>query len=129
MSTAAALFLCPPPVDRAPLRARCAACDADQTLSEVARLWLRRLPARRRPMRLSVAFPRLANRLALCWPDPALSTQVLEDLCVDRRGGRRGFAPVVRRELQRLREFNAQQRTERCPETLLQAVGRIVGIG
>ena len=50
---------------------------------------------------------RVANRIAWCWADAALREQVLDDLLVDRRGGRLGFAPTIVRELQRLREFQA----------------------
>jgi hypothetical protein len=98
----------------------------DEALSGTARVWLRKLPPRRRPMRLCEVYPRVANRIAWCWGDPALAAQVLEDLLTDSRGGRRGFPAPVVRELQRLREFNAAQRVETQPETLLQAVVRIV---
>ncbi|HSM23105.1 MAG TPA: hypothetical protein VK876_12960, partial [Rubrivivax sp.] len=70
----------------------------------------------------------VANRIAWCWNDPDLIRQVLEDLLHDRRGGRRGFAPGIVRELQRLREFNDMQRMELHEETLLQALGRMVGL-
>ncbi len=97
----------------------------DQALTGTARHWLRRLPVRRRPTRLCTLFPRVANRIAWCWHDHALSAQVLEDLLVDRRGGRRGFPPAVVRELQRLRDFNEQQRVESRAETLWEAVARL----
>jgi hypothetical protein len=86
--------------------------ECDLALNGTARQWLRRLPPRRRPLRLCERYPRVANRIAWCWHDRALSEQILEDLLVDRRGGRLGFSPVVVRELQRLRDFNAQQRVE-----------------
>lgn len=99
--------------------------ECDHALTGTTRHWLRRLPPRRRPMRLCTLFPRVANRVAWCWHDPALSAQVLEDLLVDRRGGRRGFPPAVVRELQRLREFNDQQRVETRAETLWETVARL----
>ncbi len=103
--------------------------ECDSALTGTARLWLRRLPARRRPVRLCETFPRVANRIAWCWHDVALSEQALDDLLADRRGGRRGFPPAVVRELQRLREFNGQQRRETQPENLLSRVRRWMGAG
>ena len=103
------------------------ACD--HALNGTSRLWLRKLPARRRPLRLCVNYPRVANRIAWCWHDLALSGQLLDDLLQDRRGGRRGFGAAINRELKRLQEFNALQRVESRPEGLWQAVTRHVGIG
>ncbi len=103
------------------------ACD--NALNGTARLWLRKLPARRRPLRLCASYPRVANRIAWCWSDVELSSQLLEDLLIDRRGGRRGFGAAITRELQRLQEFNAVQRVEPRPDGLWQAVTRRVGMG
>lgn len=89
---------------RAPLRPQ------DLTLSEIARRWLESLPADERPSALARQYPRIANRLALCWDDAALLAKVFDDLLVDRRGGRRGFPPAVRQELLRLRALDARQR-------------------
>ena len=100
----------------------------DAALTGTTRRWLQRLPARRRPYRLCTAFPRVANRIAWCWADAGLSEAVLDDLLVDRRGGRQGFAPIVVRELQRLRDFNAQQRVEVSAEGLLARAARVVGV-
>jgi hypothetical protein len=105
---------------------RRAARECDSALNGTARLWLRRLPARRRPLRLCETFPRVANRIAWCWHDVALSEQVMDDLLTDRRGGRRGFTPAVVRELQRLREFNIQQRREDKPEGIWSRLSRIL---
>lgn len=85
--------------------ARRAPRHSDQALTGTARVWLRRLPAGRRPMRLCAAFPRVANRIAWCWHDAGLLEQVFEDLLTDHRGGRRGFPQPVVRELHRLREL------------------------
>ncbi|MFO1294314.1 MAG: hypothetical protein U1F07_14770 [Rubrivivax sp.] len=102
------------------------ACD--RALTGTARRWLRELPPRRRPLRLCAAYPRVANRIAWCWADLKLSEQVLDDLLVDRRGGRRGFPPPIVRELRRLRQYNLQQRSEPRPEGLWQALGRLTGV-
>ena len=80
---------------------------SDEALTGTTRLWLRRLPGHRRPLRLCELYPRVANRVACCWSDPALRQQALDDLLQDRRGGREGFPSAVVRELQRLREFDA----------------------
>jgi hypothetical protein len=103
------------------------ACD--HALNGTSRLWLRKLPARRRPLRLCIDHPRVANRIAWCWHDVELSSQLLDDLLQDRRGGRRGFGATIHRELKRLQEFNALQRVESRPEGLWQAVARHVGVG
>jgi hypothetical protein len=108
----------------APHRRTPRACDG--ALNGTARLWLRRLPARRRPLRLCENFPRVANRIAWCWHDVALSEQVIDDLLTDRRGGRSGFPPAVVRELQRLREFNAHQRREDQPEGIWSRLSRML---
>ncbi len=79
----------------------------DSNLLATARQWLRRLPARRRPTRLAAKHPRIVNRIAWCWSDPALSMQVLDDLLTDRRGGRDGFPAPIVLELRRLRRLNA----------------------
>jgi len=103
------------------------ACD--RALTGTARLWLRKLPARRRPLRLCVNHPRVANRIAWCWHDALLSSQLLDDLRLDRRGGRRGFGPAIDRELKRLQEFNAMQRVESPPVGLWETAKRRVGMG
>ena len=103
------------------------ACD--RALTGTARLWLRKLPARRRPLRLCVTHPRVANRIAWCWHDAELSSQLLNDLLLDRRGGRRGFGAAIDRELKRLQEFNALQRVEAPPQGLWESVVRRVGMG
>lgn len=97
----------------------------DDAITGTTRHWLRKLPPRRRPLRLCEAFPRVANRLAWCWSDPSLSESALLDLLEDRRGGRTGFPPAIVRELQRLREFNAQQRVELRPEGMWEKVVRV----
>jgi hypothetical protein len=101
--------------------------ECDGALTGTTRHWLRRLPARRRPLRLCEEFPRVANRVAWCWSDAALAARTLEDLLQDRRGGRRGFPPPVVRELNRLREYNDHQRMDTQPGGFWSAVGRVVG--
>lgn len=76
----------------------------DEALTGTTRLWLRRLPAGRRPLRLCIQYPRVANRIAWHWRDPAQAREVLDDLLTDRRGGRRGFPRPIVLELRRLLE-------------------------
>ena len=71
--------------------------------------WLADLPRAAVPRTLAHDYPRIVNRLALCWSDPALATLVLDSLLVDRRGGRRGFAEAIEQELRGLRA-EAQRR-------------------
>jgi hypothetical protein len=101
------------------------ACD--QALTGTTRRWLRRLPARRRPLHLCARYPRVANRLAWAWDDAARIADLLDELLVDRRGGRRGFPLGVVRELRRLREFNLQQRVETTAQGWWTRLGRVVG--
>ncbi len=100
----------------------------DQALTGTTRRWLQRLPARRRPYRLCTAYPRVANRIAWVWADENMTAQVLDDLLMDRRGGRAGFPSWVARELRRLQEFNQQHRVETRPEGLAEAAVRVLGM-
>lgn len=81
---------------------------SDEALTGTARLWLRKLPTGRRPERLCMLYPRIANRIAWVWRDTALTEALLDDLLTDRRGGRQGFPKAVVLELRRLRDFSAR---------------------
>ena len=83
--------------------------EQDRMLSAEARQWLRRLPARERPLALCSMYPRLANRLAAGWDIPAQTEAVFDELMVDHRGGRLGFAPLVATELMRLHRLHEQR--------------------
>lgn len=100
------------PVDADWAARRRAPRHGDEALTGTTRAWLRRLPASRRPLRLCMQFPRVANHIAWSWNDATLLPQVLDDLLVDRRGGRRGFPRPVCNELRRLREYAANPRAE-----------------
>ena len=80
----------------------------DARLSDLALVWLHRLQADLRPLTLCEQFPRIANRLALCWDDHALTAKVFEELMADRRGNRRGFPADVKRELHELYKWSAR---------------------
>ena len=101
----------------------------DGALTGTARRWLRALPPRRRALKLCQRFPRVANRVAWCWHDPALADQALDDLLVDRRGGRAGFPAPVVRELRMLREFNARRFTNGAAPAPWSLPGAALGLG
>lgn len=82
----------------------------DEALAGSTRQWLRHLPAARRPIQLCTLFPGVAKGLAWSWREPPEALAALDDLLVDRRGGRGGFPRDVVRELRRLRHFCG-----RCP--------------
>ena len=75
----------------------------DQVLSAITRRWQAALTDRHRPDHLCAMYPRVANRLALCWDDASLASKVLDELVVDKRRGRIGFPPAVSQELIQLR--------------------------
>jgi len=75
----------------------------DRAMSRAASEWMLKLPKAVRPLKTAESYPRVLNRLALCWDDPVLAERVYDELLVDRRGKRRGFPPAVARELLALR--------------------------
>jgi hypothetical protein len=77
----------------------------DRNLSPVAKRWVVGFPEPLQPHCLAQAYPRVANRLALCWVDPKLRDLLFADLLGGRRNGRQGFPPVVHAELMALRAF------------------------
>ena len=74
----------------------------EDTLTLPTRRWVVALPASIAPVALAQAHPRIASRLARLWDDPAPCMKYLDSLVHDRRGGRRGFSPAIRTELERL---------------------------
>jgi hypothetical protein len=75
----------------------------DRTIMAHTLTWANGLAPKARPLHLLELYPRVANRLALCWGDKVLTNRLFEDLLVDRRGGRKGFPPAVKAELLQLR--------------------------
>lgn len=65
------------------------------------------------PSQLLQMYPRIANRLAFAWQSPQAVQEVLDDVLIDRRGGRRGFPPAVAAELLRLRDASLGMRIRR----------------
>ena len=100
------------------VRVRAPQRSTDSILSVIARDWLETLPGPIRPAELCSAYPRVANRLALCWNDPALTDRLLDDLLIGRRGKRKGFPRPVAEELLRLRRFHDHCRGVDAQETV-----------
>ena len=81
----------------------------DMTPSSLVPAWMDSLTPETRAHFLCVHFPRIANRLALCWPDPALTVRLLDDFLQDKRGTRRGFPSEASKELATLRQVAARR--------------------
>ena len=84
---------------------RHAASPEDIVPTADALLWFAKLPEPIRPKQLLQAFPRVLNRIAAHWAQRAECLSVLEDLLIDRRGTRSGFAPPIAEEIARLRDY------------------------
>ncbi|HEX4586106.1 MAG TPA: hypothetical protein VH183_14855 [Burkholderiaceae bacterium] len=67
--------------------------------------WLAGLPADVRPTSLPIQFVRIANALARVWGDPRRCLEYLDDLLIDRRGGRQGFPFEVALEIAGLKDY------------------------
>ena len=92
-----------PEAERAPPK------ETDKTLSRLVPLWLDELPLWAQPHYVCAKFPRVANRLALCWADAPLALRLLDEFFQDRRGTRKGFPPEATAELQVLRRVAAKR--------------------
>lgn len=75
--------------------------------------WMHKLPAEVQPVALLKQFPRIANALAHTWHDSSEFERTLDDLIIDRRGGRRGFPAEVTEELLVLRDYYQGRYAER----------------
>ena len=91
-------------------RARSPEREQDLVLSDQVLGWLQLLPQPVRPSALCAHYPRVANRIALCWSDPLLTEQVFDALLLSQRGKRKGFPPAVAAEMLRLRAFHARHK-------------------
>jgi len=67
--------------------------------------WLESLPPMVRPTALSGIHPRIVKKIMRLWSDDAGLKAYLDDLSIDRRGGRIGFPPKVATEILRLQVF------------------------
>jgi hypothetical protein len=76
--------------------------------------WMASLPLEVQPRALARRFPRLANALAALWARPVEAADYLNDLLVDRRGGRQGFPLEVLDELHTLNAYYAALQPRRA---------------
>ena len=67
--------------------------------------WFDAFPADKAPCALASQYPRVANMIAVQWRDHRGAPELFEDLLTDKRGGRAGFPPAVRRDLLMLQEY------------------------
>ncbi len=91
-------------------KARSPQREQDLVLSDQVLGWLEQLPQSVRPSELCAHYPRVANRIALCWSDPLLTEQVFDALLLSQRGKRKGFPPRVAAEMLRLRAFHVRHK-------------------
>ena len=67
--------------------------------------WFDALPTEVAPCALASAYPRIVNLIVAQWKDHRAAPDLFEELLGDRRGGRAGFPPAVRRDLLKLQEY------------------------
>lgn len=67
--------------------------------------WFDGFPADRAPCALASQYPRVCNMIAVLWNDHRGAPELFEDLLTDKRGGRAGFPPAVRRDLHAVQEY------------------------
>lgn len=77
----------------------------DRTLNAAAVKWLGKLPPAIAPRHAAARFPRLINRIARFWNEPAMVAEIFDDLLVQRRPGRQGFPPAILAEFRALQTF------------------------
>jgi site-specific DNA-cytosine methylase len=85
--------------------------DDDRVMQSHTHAWLRGIPNGVHPKHLCRHYPRIANRIAVNWEHLHVVDRLLTDLMIDRRGGRKGFTPRIRQELERLYTFHAKRMT------------------
>lgn len=67
--------------------------------------WFDSLPTGVAPCALATQYPRIVNSIVAQWNDHRNAPGVFEELLGDRRGGRAGFPPAVRRDIENLQEY------------------------
>jgi len=88
------------------------------TLLPLAGRWCAEMPADVRPELLAAHFPAVINKLALAWPDPKRARRLLEELLIDRRGGRSGFPKGAFSELIRLHGLISLTASDTTPQDI-----------
>ncbi|MGZ5798865.1 MAG: hypothetical protein ACXWJG_18275, partial [Caldimonas sp.] len=66
------------------------------------------IPSSLLPKHLCRLHPHLANRFAEAWGDKDRIEALVDDLLIDRRGGRKGFTPRVGMEIEQLERLHAR---------------------
>lgn len=94
-----------PPLDKDWQLNRLPADCQSEDLAAPTFKWLATIPKEIRPDALAHQFPRIANRLAEIWKRPLQCERYLDDLTIDRRGGRKGFPPDVAAEITALKAY------------------------
>ena len=80
------------------------AAPVSEPLSDEAAAWMAELPESVQPRQLALRYARLANRICEAWRTPLKCEKLLDELMMDRRGGRKGFPLQVANELATLRD-------------------------
>ena len=78
-----------------------------ETLSTETLTWLDKLPPEVRPRSLPIEFPRIVNALHTQWAKPRVCLDYLDDLMLDKRGGRQGFPGPIVFEIANLKDHYA----------------------
>jgi hypothetical protein len=78
---------------------------SDQILLDRTLKWLATLPPALRPVACGMNYPRIVNRIGDLWGHCEYTRLYLQSLLVDRRKGRKGFPPEVKRELEALQQY------------------------
>ncbi len=79
---------------------------APETLDLEATAWISAMPASVQPRQLALRYARLVNRLCQAWKEPVKCERLLDELMMDRRGGRKGFPLQIANELATLRDYH-----------------------
>jgi hypothetical protein len=77
----------------------------ESVLHERTFKWLATLPADVRPMATGRRYPRIVNRSGDLWAHCEYTRLYFQSLLIDRRKGRKGFPPEVRKELEALQQY------------------------
>ena len=80
--------------------------EKPQVLLDSTIKWMAKLPREIQPRITGAQFPRIVNRLAELWESADASAEYLLNLVEDRRGGRKGFPPVIAQEIQTLFDYS-----------------------
>lgn len=91
--------------DDDPARLRAPQSPLANSLHRVGERLLHELPPAQRPVNLAQQFPRIVNQLARLWDRPGDCLAYLDSLRFDRRGGRKGFAPEIKAEIDALHDW------------------------